>query len=378
MVPLSQAFGWSRAEISSGITVSNSGTALLGLLVGLLIDRFGARKVGLVGITAMALAFGAVGTATGSYSNWLFLWALIALAATCTQTTIWTSAVTSRFDKSRGLAIALTIAINGAAASLLPIMATLAIEGFGWRQAFFAIAGGWFALTLPMVLLFFRGAAEDHAASREAKGIPASAYLPGMEVKDCLRTATFYRLSLTGGLFAFVAMSMIVHMVPILTDRGLTPVNAASIAGFVGIASIGGRFVTGYLLDRLRPERVALVGLSLPVFSALLLLYGHGTLAYSAAAAIAGFSLGAELDVLIYITSRHFGLKRFGTIFATIMLAMTAGTATGPLSAGLIFDRYGSYDNYLMLIIPMVIVAALSVGTLGPAPHHGYRTETIH
>jgi len=370
MAPLSAEFGWSRAEISSGITVSNSGTAILGLVVGWLVDRLGPRKVGIVGITAMALAFGLLGTATGSYFNWLFHWFLIALAATATQTTIWTSAVTTRFDRSRGLAIALTIAVNGAAATLLPILSTLAIGGLGWRHAFFAVAGGWIAITLPMVLLFFRGAAEEHVATNREKRLPASAHLPGMDVRESLTSIAFIRLAITGCLFSFVAMSMIVHFVPILTDRGLGAVEAASIAGIVGIASITGRFVTGYLLDRFPAERVALVGLSLPVLSALLLLYGHSALAYSAAAAIAGFSLGAELDVLIYLTSRRFGLKRFGTIFAVIMVAMTAGTATGPLSAGAIFDRYGSYDNYLMLIIPLVLIAALSVGTMAPAPKH--------
>lgn len=370
MAPLSAEFGWSRAEISSGITVSNSGTAILGLVVGWLVDRLGPRKVGIVGIIAMATAFGLLGTATGSYANWLFLWFLIALAATSTQTTIWTSAVTSRFDRSRGIAIALTIAVNGAAATLLPILATLAIEGFGWRHAFFAVAGGWIAITLPMVLLFFRGAAEEHVAANPDKRQPASAHLPGMDAKEALTSMPFIRLAITGCLFSFVAMSLIVHFVPILTDKGIGAVEAASVAGIVGLASIAGRFVTGYLLDRFPAERVALIGLSLPVISALLLLYGDSVLAFSVAAAIAGFSLGAELDVLIYLTSRRFGLKRFGTIFAVIMVAMTVGTATGPLSAGMIFDRFGSYDNYLMLLIPLVLVAALSVGTMGPAPKH--------
>lgn len=370
MAPLSAEFGWSRAEISSGITVSNSGTAILGLIVGWLVDRLGPRKVGIVGVIAMATAFGLLGTATGSYANWLFLWFLIALAATATQTTIWTSAVTSRFDRSRGIAIALTIAVNGAAATLLPILATLAIEGLGWRHAFFAVAGGWIAISLPMILLFFRGAAEEHLAANPGQRRPASAHLPGMDVKEALTSLAFIRLAITGCLFSFVAMSLIVHFVPILTDRGVPPLEAASVAGIVGLASIAGRFVTGYLLDRFPAERVALIGLSLPVLSALLLLYGDTVLAYSVAAGIAGFSLGAELDVLIYLTSRRFGLKRYGTIFAVIMVAMTVGTATGPLSAGAIFDRFGSYDNYLMLLIPLVLVAALSVGTMGPAPKH--------
>jgi MFS family permease len=85
---------------------------------------------------------------------------------------------------------------------------------------------------------------------------------------------------------------------------------------------------------------------------------------------VAGFALGTELDVLIYLTSRRFGLKRFGTLFAVIMVSMTVGTATGPLSAGAIYDRFGSYDNYLMLIIPLVLIAALSVGTMRPAPRN--------
>jgi MFS family permease len=370
MAPLSAEFGWSRAEISSGITVSNSGTAIIGLFVGWLVDRLGPRKVGIFGVTAMALAFGLVGTATGTYANWVFLWALIALAATTTQTTVWTSAVTSRFDKSRGIAIALTVAINGAAATLLPIFATLSIQGFGWRYAFFAIAGGWFLLTMPMVLFFFRGAAEEQVAKAGMKGVPASAHLPGMEVKEALLSSTFIRLAIAGCMFSFVAMSLIVHFVPILTDRGIPAVEAAGMAGIIGIASIIGRFVTGYLLDRFPAERVALIGLSLPVLSALLLLYGDSGLAYALAAAVAGFALGTELDVLIYLTSRRFGLKRFGTLFAVIMVSMTVGTATGPLSAGAIYDRFGSYDNYLMLIIPLVLIAALSVGTMRPAPRN--------
>jgi MFS family permease len=370
MAPLSAEFGWSRAEISSGITVSNSGTAILGLIIGWLVDRVGPRKVGIVGVIAMATAFALLGNATGSYANWLFLWFLIALAATATQTTIWTSAVTSRFDRSRGIAIALTIAVNGAAATLLPILATLAIEGFGWRHAFYAVAGGWIAISLPMILLFFRGAAEEHLAANPGQRQPASAHLPGMDVKEALTSLAFIRLAITGCLFSFVAMSLIVHFVPILTDRGVPPLEAASVAGIVGLASIAGRFVTGYLLDRFPAERVALIGLSLPVLSALLLLYGDTVLAYSVAAAIAGFSLGAELDVLIYLTSRRFGLKRYGTIFAVIMVAMTVGTATGPLTAGAIYDRFGSYDNYLMLLIPLVLIAALSVGTMGRAPKH--------
>jgi MFS family permease len=368
MAPLEAEFGWSRAQISSAITVSNGINAGLGVLVGFLIDKYGPRRIGLIGICVMALAFASVGTATGSYWNWIFLWFLISIGAAWTQPTIWTSAVSSRFDAGRGFAIAVTICGTSIAATALPLVATEAIMNFGWRWAYVAIAAGFFVLAFPLNFLFFRGAADTPAQLPATASAPAAQVLPGMEARNAFRSLTFYRLSFAGMLFAFCAMASIVHFVPILTDRGLTSLQAAGIAGLIGISSLIGRFVTGYLLDRFQPERVALVAFGLPVFAALLLLYGEGPLAYSAAAVVIGASLGGEYDIIIYLTTRHFGLKRFGAIFSTVLVFLTGATATGPLTAGAIYDRFGSYEYYLWLTIPVVLISSLLAGTLPKAP----------
>jgi MFS family permease len=365
MAPLEAEFGWSRAQISSAITVSNGINAAGGVLVGYLIDRYGPRRIGLIGICVMSIAFALVGTATGSYSNWIFLWFLISLGAAWTQPTIWTSAVSSRFDKSRGFAIAVTIAGSSIAATALPIIATEAIIGFGWRGAYVAIAAGYFVLAMPLAFLFFRGKADTRAAAAKPDHpVTPAEPLSGMDAKQAFRSLSFYRLSIAGLLFAFCAMGSIVHFVPILTDRGLTAVEAAGIAGLIGIASLTGRFLTGYLLDKFPAERVALVAFALPSIAALLLIYGDGPLAYAGAAIVIGASLGGEYDIIIYLATRHFGLKRFGLIFSTVLVFLTVATATGPLTAGAIYDRFGNYENFLWLIIPMVLVAALMVGTL--------------
>lgn len=368
MAPLQEEFGWSRAQISSAITVSNGVNAGLGVLIGFLIDKYGPRRIGLIGICVMSLAFASVGSATGSYANWLFLWFFIALGAAWTQPTIWTSAVSSRFDAGRGFALAVTICGTSVAATVLPIVSTEAIMAFGWRWAYVAIALGYFVLAMPLNFLFFRGAADKPKGAPAQEKPPASQVLPGMEAREAFRSFTFYRLSMAGLLFAFCAMASIVHFVPILTDRGLTPVQAASIAGLIGLSSLTGRFITGYLLDRFQPERVALVAFGLPVLAAFLLLYGDGPLAYSAAAIVIGASLGGEYDIIIYLTTRHFGLKRFGAILSTVLVFLTAATATGPLTAGAIYDRFGSYDYYLWLTIPMVLLSSLLAGTLPQAP----------
>ncbi|MCB2049294.1 MAG: MFS transporter [Novosphingobium sp.] len=368
MAPLEAEFGWSRAQISSAITVSNGLNAGLGVVVGFLIDKYGPRRIGLIGICVMAAAFASVSTATGSYGNWIFLWFLISLGAAWTQPTIWTSAVSSRFDAGRGFAIAVTICGTSVGATMLPIIATEAILNFGWRWAYIAIGAGYFLLAMPLNFLFFRGAADSQARlPREDTPAPPRT-LSGMEAREAFRSLTFYRLSMAGLLFAFCAMASIVHFIPILTDRGIGAVEAASIAGLIGVASLIGRFLTGYLLDRFPPERVALVAFALPVFAALLLLFGDGPLAYSLAAIVIGASLGGEYDIIIYLTTRHFGLKRFGAIFATVLVFLTAATATGPLTAGAIYDHFGSYQYYLWLTIPMVLCSALLAGTLPRAP----------
>ena len=194
-----------------------------------------------------------------------------------------------------------------------------------------------------------------------------------MSAKEAFQSSTFYRLSIAGLLFTFGAMATIVHFVPVLTDRGLGKIEAASISGLIGIASFVGRFATGALVDRFRPERVALVAFALPAIAALLLIYGDNIVAYSAAAIVVGASLGAEFDIIIYLTTRQFGLKRFGIIFSTVLVFLTTATATGPVTAGAIFDHFGSYTNFLWLIIPMVLTASLLVGTLPPAPDHTNR-----
>ena len=107
--PIQQEFGWSRAQISSGITIAAFFSAVFGIPVGMVVDRVGPRRVGLIGVLLMGAAVAMLGTATGSKSNWVMLWGILAFSTLWVQATVWTSAVNSRFEKSRGLALAITL-----------------------------------------------------------------------------------------------------------------------------------------------------------------------------------------------------------------------------------------------------------------------------
>ena len=107
--PLQQAFGWSRAQASLGISISSLISAIFCIPIGMLVDRVGPRRVGLIGVLLMLSAFALLGTTTGGIANWVLLWIIVAFATLWVQATVWTSAVASRFEASRGIAFAITL-----------------------------------------------------------------------------------------------------------------------------------------------------------------------------------------------------------------------------------------------------------------------------
>jgi predicted MFS family arabinose efflux permease len=137
--------------------------------------------------------------------------------------------------------------------------------------------------------------------------------------------------------------------VPILSERGAEPLAAAGIASLIGVFSIIGRLGTGFLLDRLPGHWVGAVVFLLPIIACALLVYdGSNPFSQSFAAAIFGLTVGAEVDVIGYLTSRYFGLKRFGVFMGAMVGALAMGLAVGPLLASIAYDRFGGYSEFLL------------------------------
>jgi MFS family permease len=363
--PLQAAFGWSRSQATLGLTIATFINAIFCIPVGALVDRLGPRAVGLVGVLFTSAAFALLGTATGSNANWYALWALLAFATLPVQATIWTSAVASRFERSRGLALAVTLCGASVGAAVFPLLATALIGAYGFRNALFIEGGLWCAITFPMLLLFFRGSRDRQ---KQAAAAPAVVALSGVSVRDGLRSTVFHRLFVASALFTFTIIALVVHFVPILKDRGAQPMAAAGIASLVGLFSIAGRLATGMLLDRFRASLVGAAVFLLPMAAcALLLIAGHSRPAQMLAAAIIGLTLGSEVDVIVYLTTRHFGLKHFGVLYGGLLTALSLGTAFGPLAAAAVHDRTGSYEQFLILTMVCMAGSSLALVTL-PRP----------
>jgi MFS family permease len=366
--PLAQEFGWSRGQISMGITISGIGSALFGVPIGIVVDRLGPRLVGLLGVLLMGGAFALLGTTSGVIGNWVVLWGVVALGTVCVHATVWTSAVASRFEASRGLALAVTLSGASVGATVFPLLATWLIGTYGWRTAFVAQAAIWAAIVFPVLFLFFHSA-KDAGANERMAAAETAVPLTGLSLVEGLRSPAFYKLLMAGGFFAFTAIGITVHFVPILTDSGSARLAAAGIASLIGIFSVVGRLGTGALLDFLPAHVVGATIFLLPILAAaLLLFYGAYPLSQAAAASIFGLTVGAEIDVIAYLATRHFGLKNFGGLFGGLVTALALGVAFGPLVAGMAYDSYGSYDPFLVLTMVLMGASSIAVASLGRPP----------
>ena len=371
--PVAREFGWSRTEVTVGLTLSTAAQALAAIPIGIMVDRIGPRRLAIIGILLTCAAFANIGLASGTMANWYVTWAIMSVASLPIQATVWTSAVASRFSASRGLALATALCGASVALIVFPWLGAELIERYGWRQAMRIEALVWLVVAWPVVLLFFRGAHDGGAAKSAATASDAPAaplQVADVSLRDGLRSSVFLRLLFAALLFTFTMIGLNVHFPLMLKAYGYSPVAAAATASLIGFSSIFGRLGTGMMLDRYRGSIVGAVAFSMPALAcAVLLADGSGSMGASIAALLIGFTLGAEIDVLVFLTTRYFGLRNFGALYGGILSALSVGTAFGPLAAANVFDRWGSYDPFLWLTIGAMLASSVALATLPPPPN---------
>lgn len=365
ILPLELAFGWSRAQIAMGPMLPGLAAIAIAPFVGLLIDRIGPRRVALAGVPLYSAAFAALGLAGPSIASWWALYMLVGLASLLIFPTVWTTAINRRFDRNRGLAIAIALTGTGVSAAVLPIVVTLLIGALGWRLTYASVALAAFAVVLPLVYWLFDRSDRRAAFTVVALPVPPA---PGA-LKRAFLSRPYLKLAVAALFFALIAGVLTTNAIPLLLGEGFDTVGAAAIAGLIGIGSITGRALGGVLLDRFDANRVAAGTVATPAISvAILLATQHSEIGAAIACLLLGLAAGAEYDSCAYLTSRHFPLANFGGLFGTIGGLLLFGTSVAPVLANLVYDVLRSYDLVLWALVPFIALGSLLFLSLGPAP----------
>lgn len=349
IVPLAKEFGWGRTLLSSGVALASLAAAVLSPFFGILIDRFGSRRVAMPGLVATMAAIALFGTVNGSPAQWLALWGVYAVISISVKTTVWTAAIAHHFSAARGMALAVTLSGTAAAQAIVPPLATWLIQDYGWRTAYVALGLGWGGLTFLVCYVFLRDPRRLPPRDDQQAGAPPAPALPGLTIPAALRSRALWQINLASLIMMTLTIGLMVHQIPILTGAGLTSANAAWLAGLGGLAGIGGKLLTGALLDRLDPRLVGGVTLGATALAFGLLINGIRTdPAMIVAVVINGYGAGCALQIGSYLTAQHAGMKNFGAIYGGMTSVVAIGSGLGPVLAGAVFDRTGNYDAFLI------------------------------
>ena len=355
--PLGAAFGWSRESISGAFGVAAMSVAVCSPPLGHLLDRYGPRRVILPCMAIFGCAFASLGLLTPHLWHLYAVFLVMGAVGNGTTQMGYSRAVSTWFDSRRGLALALVMAGVGTGAMMLPPLAQWLIDHYGWRAAYFALGGLVLALGIPLTALYVR---ERPAEESTAPEMPHE----GRPVLDCLRGRTFWILVTTLFLSSVSINGAIAHLSPLLTDRGVAAGAAALAASALGLASFGGRLMTGALLDRFFGPRVGFCCLAASALGILLLSRAAGSTQGIAGAALIGIGVGAEADFTPYVLTRYFGLRSFSTLYGFTWTAYAIAGAIGPVLMGKAFDATGSYAALLTILAGACALAALLLNLL--------------
>ncbi|ODA96624.1 hypothetical protein BFX40_29800 [Mesorhizobium sp. SEMIA 3007] len=351
---------WSRAGISSAMTLNFLVMGLGGFAWGALSDRFGARIVVAIGAVLLGLALVVASRAGSLLTFQISYGVLVGLAASAffapmiALTTAW-------FDTNRGLAVSLVSAGMGVAPMTISPFARWLISAYEWRTAMFDIGIMAWVLLLPAVLLVRQPPKPAMAGGASAPVAEGT----GMSVAQALRSPQFIVLGLTFFACCAAHSGPIFHMVSYAMLCGVAPMAAVTIYSVEGLAGLGGRLLYGVLADRLGVKPVLIAGLVIQAIVIAAYLSVSQLDQFYVLAVIFGATYGGVMPLYAVLAREYFGQRILGTVFGAATMLSSLGMALGPLAGGMVFDAYASY-HWLFIGSALVGLGAAGIAIAFP------------
>jgi MFS family permease len=350
--PMSTVTGWSRAGISTAMTLNFLVMGIGGFFWGAASDRFGARIVVLIGAALLGLALFLASRATLLGQFQLTYGILVGLAASTFFAPMIATTMAWFDDRHRALAVSLVSVGVGVAPMTISPFARWLISTYDWRSAMLTICVLAWVVLLPAAMLV----RVPKQLATTAGPVPAAASSePGMSVATALRSPQFVVLGSTFFACCAAHSGPMFHMVSYAILCGITPMAAVSIYSVEGLAGLGGRLLLGWLADRFGAKSIVVLGLAVQAIAIGSYVFVGRLGEFYALATVFGAAYGGVMPLYAVIAREYFGQRILGTVFGAATMLSCLGMAFGPLAGGWIFD---SFANYRWLFI-----ASCAVGT---------------
>ncbi|MEZ8004143.1 MAG: MFS transporter [Pseudomonadales bacterium] len=363
-------FGDSRFGVSIGVTVTQGVGALLAPFIGRALDRFPLKNVMACGAISMGTGFGLLGLVQTPLQFYLVLGVFVGFGAGAMGQLATSKLVSNWFVLKRGSALGIAATGISVSGVIMPAISAWIIATFGWREAFMTYGLITFLVVVPVVLRLVISRPEDVGllpdGATEKDSLPPPK--PPLRTRDFLSQPNFWVLLTVIGLLFCIQSATLIHMVPKLTDSGLSLVAASGIASATAGFGIMGKLIFGALVDRWDVRHALWLGIGFQFVGQLMMVFMEGHLAFLIGACFFGFGMGGVVPMQGAVVGAAFGRESFGRVLGAMRPPMAVLHLAGTPFAGWVYDVTGSYRpaslTFLVLyLIAAVVVLALKVET---------------
>jgi MFS family permease len=340
--PIAQEFNWSREAVSASFGFAAIMVAVASPAIGYLLDRYEPRRVILPCLLVFGLTFASLSTLTPHLWRLYATFALLGLVGNGTAQMAYARALSSWFEARRGTALAIMMAGGAFGAMVLPPLTQALIGKVGWRSACLFLGLLPLVAGLPGIAAFIR--------ERPRPRVSQARTVAGASVAEGLASRVFWLTVIVLFCASIAQNGTIAHLAALLTDRGVSAGEAAIAMAAMGAASLVGRLVTGWLLDRFFAARVSFALLATAALGFFLLSNAQTFVQGAIGATLIGFGMGGEADVTPYLLARYFGLRSFSLLYGLTWTVYACAGAVGPILMGRVYDLSGSYERLLVVL----------------------------
>ncbi|MBI4307419.1 MAG: MFS transporter [Chloroflexi bacterium] len=367
--PMGDEFGWSRGTISIATTIGSLLGGPLGLLIGPVLDRRGARVVLVAGAGIIGVAIFGLAVASTLWQFYLFytIGRMIFMGATTMAVGV---AVSNWFIRRRGRALGVAYMGDRVGGVVLPLLTMLIIASYGWRWAWVVLGVIVWSLAIIPALLLMRRRPEDVGLRPDGglspEMLPASETPAAPEatftLREAMGTPTFWLIASASAMFFMVVGAANLHQFPHMLDMGVPPALAVGALSAISLFAGVGTITWGFLVDRIGPRLCLTINFSIAALSMVLLLLMRDTVTAYAYAVVYGFTLGGGTPLLSVAWANYYGRGALARIRGATTLSNQAFNAVGPAIAGVLFDLTRSYTiPFILLVVAYVLAAVLSL-----------------
>ena len=371
--PIIKEFGWGRGEVSLVFFVNMVVFAASLLVVGKLYDRYGPKWVVIISTVFISAGF-VLTSFIHSIGQFFFSYGILAAFGIAGTAVPLMATLTSKwFDKWRGFAVSLSVSGNSVGQfALVPLFSFFALN-YGWRDSYLYIGIIMFVVNILLALLIIKGdprhfglkpfgfieKEEDNDEKHQMFSSTGSSEDFGL--KQAMSTPSFWFFAIVMFICGGGDYFATVHLIPLATDYGISPITAGNMLAWYGLMSLFGVLIAGPAADMMGSKMPIILTFVLRVLMFIMLIQYKNEVSFYVFAFAFGFTHLITAPLTPILIGKLYGFTYLGILTGFMNTVHFLGAGFWPYIAGVIFDKTGSYQLAFILSAILAIIAILAM-----------------